>query len=75
MLIEFPRPPKPDTPDVLPAEFVVVMRHENRIIAVIGPENQSDLAGFGDTAAGALRDLADKMNAAKYPLPGIDFER
>ena len=74
MVIEFPRPPKADTPDAFPAEFVVVMRHENKIIAVVGPEGQSDLAGFGDTAAGALRDLADKMEAEKYPLPGIDFE-
>ena len=32
-------------------------------------------AGFGDTAAGALRDLADHMDAEKYPLSGIDFER
>jgi hypothetical protein len=73
MVIEFPHPPKPDTSDVLPAEFVEVMRHENKIIAVIGPKCRSDLAGFGDTAAGALRDLADKMDAEKCPLPGIDF--
>jgi hypothetical protein len=75
MVIQFPRPPKPDAPDALPAEFVVVMRHENRIIAVIGPEGQADLAGFGDTVTAALRDLADKMDAEEYPLPGIDFER
>ena len=75
MVIEFKRPPRPDTPGAVPAEFVVVMRNENRIMAVIGPEGQADLAGFGVTAAGALRDLADKMDAEKYPLPGIDFER
>lgn len=73
MVIEFPRSPKPDATDFLPAEFVVVMRNENKIIAVIGPEGSADLAGFGDTAANALRDLADKIDAAKYPLPGIDF--
>jgi hypothetical protein len=73
MVIEFPRLRKPDTSDVLPAEVVVVMRNKNKIIAVIGPEDQSDLAGFGSTAAAALRDLADKMDAAKYHLPGIDF--
>ena len=74
MVIEFKRPPVPDNRDV-PAEFVVLMRKENRIIAVIGPEGKADLAGFGGTAAGALRDLADKMDAEKYALPGIDFER
>jgi hypothetical protein len=73
MVIEFKAPPKPDTTDVLPAEFVVVMRSENKIMAVIGPEGSADLAGFGDTAANALRDLADKMDGTKYPLPGIDF--
>jgi hypothetical protein len=51
------------------------MRKENRIMAVIGPEGQADLAGFGVTVAEALRDLADKMDAKRYPLPGIDFER
>jgi len=56
-------------------EFVVLMRKENRIMAVIGPEGQADLAGFGVTVAEALRDLADKMDAKRYPLPGIDFER
>jgi hypothetical protein len=49
------------------------MRHENKIIAVIGPEGQEDIAGFGDTAANALRDLADKMDGTKYRLPGTDF--
>jgi hypothetical protein len=75
MVIEFKRPPRLDTPGAVPAEFVVVMRNENRIMAVIGPDGQADLAGFGDTAADALRDLADKMDAEKYPWPGIDFER
>ena len=58
MVIEFPRLRKPDTSDVLPAEVVVVMRNKNKIIAVSGAEDQSDLAGFGSTAAAALRDLA-----------------
>jgi hypothetical protein len=75
MVIEFKRPAGPHTTDVLPAEFVVLMRNENKIIAVFGLENQSDLAGFGDTTAGAIRDLANKMDAEKWPLPGIDFER
>jgi hypothetical protein len=75
MVIEFKRPPKSEMTDVLPAEFVVVMRNQDKIIAVIGPEGRADLAGFGDTAAAALRNLADKMDAKKYPLPGIDFER
>jgi hypothetical protein len=71
-VIEFKCPPKPHMTDV---EFVVLMRKENRIMAVIGPEGQADLAGFGVTVAEALRDLADKMDAKRYPLPGIDFER
>jgi len=73
MVIEFKRPPVPETPD-FPGEFVVLLRNEDRIMAVIGPEGQADLAGFGVTAAGALRDLADKMDAETYALPSIDFE-
>jgi hypothetical protein len=45
------------------------MRNKNKIIAVIGPEGQSDLAGFGSTAAAALRDLADKMDARWLTMP------
>jgi len=68
MVIEFKRAAGPHTTDVLPAEFVVLMRNENKIIAVVGPENQSELADFGDTAAGALRDLANKNGCRKVPF-------
>jgi hypothetical protein len=70
MVIEFKQPQKPGG-DV--SESIVVMRDGNQIVAMIGQDLQVGIGGFGDTAAQALRDLADRMEAENYLLPGIDF--
>jgi hypothetical protein len=49
------------------------MREGNQILATIGPEGESDLWGFGNTAVQAIRALADRMESEKFQLPGIDF--
>lgn len=56
-----------------PSESVVLMRDGNKIIAMIGRDLQQGIGGFGDTAAQALRDLADRMEAEGFRLPRIDF--
>jgi hypothetical protein len=43
------------------------------IIALLGPDLQAGIGGFGDTAAEALRDLACQMEFENHRLPGIDF--
>jgi hypothetical protein len=52
---------------------VTLARDGNQIIAMIGPDLQAGIGGFGDTVAKALRDLAYRMEAENFRLPAIDF--
>jgi hypothetical protein len=54
MVIEFPKLR-------FGVEYIMVARDGNKIMALIGPNLQDGLGGFGDTIAEALRDLADGM--------------
>jgi ribose 5-phosphate isomerase len=54
-------------------EWVLVTRDGNQIVALIGQDLQVGIGGTGNTIAAALRNLADRMEAEKYPMPGIDF--
>ena len=49
-----------------------VSRDGNKISALIGPNLQEGLGGFGDTVPVALRDLADQMEAEGYRVEGLD---
>ena len=66
MVIEFKKPG-------VTSETVTLMRDGNQIVALLGPDLQAGIGGFGDTAAEALRDLAGQMEFENHRLPGIDF--
>jgi hypothetical protein len=66
MVIEFKKPG-------VTSETVTLMRDGNQIVALLGPDLQAGIGGFGDTAAEALRDLAGQMEFESHRLPGIDF--
>ena len=51
--------------------IVQVVRDGNAIIALIGADLQNGIAGCGDTASEALRDLADAIEREKWPLPEL----
>ena len=70
MVIEFK---KPATPLVARQEWILIARDGNQIAAMIGSDLQAGISGVGDTVAAALRDLADRMEAEDYPMPGLDF--
>lgn len=70
MVIEFK---KPEEPTESRMKWVLVTRDRNQIVAMIGPDLEVGIGGFGDTVAAALHDLADRMEVEKYPMPGIDF--
>jgi hypothetical protein len=64
---------KPDEPVGSKKDWVLLTRDGNQVIAMVGPNLEIGIGGFGNTVAAALRDLADRMEAEKYTLPGIDF--
>ena len=66
MVIEFKRPG-------IVSATVTIMRDGNQVAALLGPDLQAGIGGFGDTAIEALRDLAAQMEFEKYRLEGIDF--
>jgi hypothetical protein len=70
MLIEFQRPTEPVESR---REWVLVTREGHQVMAMVGRDLQEGLGGFGATVPIALRDLADRMEAEGYSLPGIDF--
>jgi hypothetical protein len=70
MVIEFK---KTDEPVESKMEWILVARDGNQIVAMVGRDLQAGIGGFGNTVAAALRDLADRMEVEKYPMPGIDF--
>jgi hypothetical protein len=61
MVIEFPNPPRPQG-----VEHIIVMRDGNKIMAMIGPNLQEGIGGFGDTIPEALRDLADAFEHGEW---------
>jgi hypothetical protein len=56
MVIKFPKPPRSQGID-----YVMLARDGSKIMALIGPNLQEGIGGFGDTIPHALRDLADAM--------------
>ena len=56
MVIEFPKPPRSEG-----VEYAMLARDGNKIMALVGPNLQDGIGGFGDTIAEALRNLADNM--------------
>jgi hypothetical protein len=71
MVIEFKKPDEPIESEE--KDWVLVTRDGNQIVAMLGRDLEAGICGFGNTVAAALRDLADRMEAEKYPMPGIDF--
>ena len=59
--------------DVSASATVFLMRDGNQIVAMLGPDIQAGISGFGDTAIGAMKDLVAQMECEKYRLEGIDF--
>jgi hypothetical protein len=45
---------------------IAILRDGNKICALVGPNLQEGLAGFGDTAAEALRELAQQVEEHGY---------
>jgi hypothetical protein len=78
MVIEFKpgkaklRPRGPEM-DISPSAGVMLLRDGNQIVALLGPDLQVGVSGFGNTAIDALSDLVDQMECEKYRLEGIDF--
>jgi len=70
MVIKFK---KPQAPVDSRREWVLLTRDGNKIIAMVGPDLQAGIGGFGETVAAALRELANRIEAEKYPIPEMDF--
>ena len=51
---------------------VQLLRDGDSIGAMIGRDLQTGIAGFGNTAPEALRDLADAIEREHYPLPELE---
>ena len=51
---------------------VELNREGNMIIAMIGRDRQAGIAGYGESAAEALRDLAAALQYEKWPLPELE---
>ena len=54
---------------------VKVVRDGDSIIALIGPDLQSGIAGTGETTPEALRNFDDRIERTKWPLPGLEITR
>ena len=52
--------------------LVELLRDGDSIGAMIGPDLQTGVAGFGYTAPEALRALADAIERENYPLPELE---
>jgi hypothetical protein len=59
--------------DISASATIVLMRDGTQIVAMLGPDIQAGISGFGDTAIEAMKDLAAQMECEKYRLEGIDF--
>jgi hypothetical protein len=51
---------------------VQLIRDGNAIGAIIGPDLQAGISGWGATASEALRELADAIERENWPLPELD---
>jgi hypothetical protein len=49
-----------------PVEWIGVVREGYKIMAMVGPDLQQGLGGFGDTIPEALRDLAEQVEKEKW---------
>jgi hypothetical protein len=65
--------PRREEVDISPSATVFLMRDGTQIVAMLGPDIQAAISGFGDTTVEAMKDLAAQMEYEKYPLEGIDF--
>jgi hypothetical protein len=70
MVIEFR---KPDEQVESKREWGLVTRDGKQIVAMVGRDLQAGIGRFGNTLVAALRDLADRIEAEQYPMPGFDF--
>lgn len=59
--------------DISASATVILMRDGTQVVALLGPDVQAGISGFGDTVIEALRDLVDQMECEKYRLEEIDF--
>jgi len=53
-------------------EWIGIARDGNQIVAMVGPDLQEGLGGFGVTIADALRDLADQMEKENWRSAAVD---
>ena len=51
---------------------VQLIRDGKAIGAIIGPDLQAGISGWGATASEALRELADAIERQNWPLPELD---
>ena len=51
----------PVFPTGTPVEWVGIIWEGNKMLAIVGPDLEEGLGGFGDTIPEALRDLANQM--------------
>ena len=58
-VIEMPKPPSG-------IEYVSVQRDGAKIVAMVGPNLQDGIGGFGDSIPEALRDLADAIERERW---------
>jgi len=59
--------------NISPSATVFLMRDGTQICAMLGPDIQTGICGFGDTVIEAVRDLVDQMECEKFRLEGTDF--
>jgi hypothetical protein len=65
--------PKGVEVDVSASATVALVRDGTQIVAMLGPDIETGISGFGDTAIEAIKDLAAQMECERYRLEGVDF--
>jgi hypothetical protein len=58
-----------------PVEWIGVVCEGNKIMAMVGPDLQQGLGGFGDTIPEALRDLAERMEKEKWIFETVNLRQ
>ena len=51
---------------------IELLRDGNQIGAIIGPDLQVGISGWGNTAPEALRDLTAAIERESFPLPALE---